>query len=52
MKKYTVLFMTPYMTYENVIAESELDAIRQCETPSEWDGNEPSHWEARREKDV
>ena len=52
MKKYTVLFMTPYMTYENVIAESELDAIRQCETPSKWDGNEPSHWEARREKDV
>jgi hypothetical protein len=41
MKKFTVHFMTPYCSWENVEAKDEDDAIRQCQVPAEFDANEP-----------
>jgi hypothetical protein len=42
MKKFNVYFMTPFVTYENIEAKDEDDAIRQCSVPAEFDANEPS----------
>jgi hypothetical protein len=41
MKKYTVHFMTPQVTWEDVEAKDEADAIGQCLIPDEYDGMEP-----------
>ncbi|MBN2569830.1 MAG: hypothetical protein JXB42_10420 [Deltaproteobacteria bacterium] len=46
MPKYTVYFLTPHSLWEGIEAEDEDDAIRQCKTPPEFDGNEPSEWVA------
>ena len=51
MAEYTVLFMTPYATYENVEATNEDEAIRKCEMPAEFDANEPHMWMAICEKE-
>jgi len=40
--KFTVHFMSAYCTWEGVEAESEVEAIKKCEVPPEFDSNEPS----------
>ena len=39
--RFTVHLMTPYCTWENVEAKDEDEAIKKCEIPPEFDGNEP-----------
>ena len=51
MPKFTVHFMTAYCTWSGVEAKDEKDAISKCETPDEFDGNEPSTWAAVQEDD-
>lgn len=46
MAEYTVYFLTPYSMWGKVEAKNEDEAIRKCETPPEFDGNEPSEWVA------
>ena len=41
MSKFIVQLMTVYMTWEGIEAESEDEAIRQCDIPPEFDCNEP-----------
>lgn len=50
-KIFTVYFLTPYCTYEGIIAKDEDDAIRKCEIPAEFDLNEPSNFLAIEEDD-
>jgi hypothetical protein len=40
MPKFTVYFMTPYMQWDGVEAESEDEACSMCPIPCEYDLNE------------
>lgn len=40
MPKYTVVMLAPYCTWEDVNAQNKEEAIKQCSTPPEFDGND------------
>jgi hypothetical protein len=49
MKKFTVYLMTPYLTWEEVMAKDEDAAISQCSTEAGFDCNEVQTWLATSE---
>ncbi|MDP2365935.1 MAG: hypothetical protein Q8M94_19460 [Ignavibacteria bacterium] len=50
-KKYRVLLVIPYCIWDKVEADSEEDAISQCDYPDEFDLNEKHVWFAEEIKD-
>ena len=52
LKKYTVYYLTPRETQENIMAVDESDALRQFGTPSCYDVNEPNEFLAVCEEDA
>ena len=55
MKKYDVYFLTTTMAWEDIEAESEEDAIKQCTIPDYYDSSdgEPTRYVAiEREEDL
>jgi len=49
-KTFTVHFMSPYVTWENIEAKNEDDAINKCPIPAEFDANEVGHFLAIEEE--
>jgi hypothetical protein len=52
MKKYTVTYWTPYISWENVEAKSEAEAINKIGFPPYADLNEPGQFTAKREDEA